>query len=340
MANETRILVYVNGSHKIGLGHIVRMDVLARYLSTIGLTPVFLTTAETKGCEILEAAGWPVYASPEGDPFIPAAVLDAVDPQLIILDVLTTDARQLADLRKRTSARIVSFDDTSGGLHVADAVINSLVFSKGRYDPSTCRGALYEGPEYLIFSENLSATEPPHKIRENANRVLLAFGGTDDHAIAGRLVTALNLVDGPLYIRISRGPGTRPDETLEAAISASSHSVSIFQSPDNLFEKFVAADLVVCAGGMMLFELAALGVPSAAIAAEKHEVENITFGEAAGFTAYLGWQRDLDFTVAANRLRGLLQKPDERTRMAVAGKACVDGEGLQRCGAIIKRMAG
>lgn len=341
VASAPRVVIRADGSHRIGLGHVYRMRALAQSLAGLGATVKFATLADTEGQALLAATGFEVaaFASPAGS-LIPPELLDAFRPDVVVLDILDTDAELLAALRQATPARVIAFDDTAAGLRLADVVINALVFSWGRHDPAACRARLYEGPNYLILQDRArELAAQPHPQPERAESLVLSFGGSDDHQVTGRVLAALSQVGRRLAIQVNLGPGARPDPLLEEAVAASSHAVAIRRAAPSLLDLFRQADLVVCGGGVTVFELAALGTPSAAVATEAHEVANLEFARREGFAHFLGWAGDMDFDAAGAEIGRLLDDPAARRRMARQGPATVDGEGLARCAAIVAAMA-
>ena len=85
----------------------------------------------------------------------------------------------------------------------------------------------------------------------------------------------------------------------------------------------------------MLYELAALGVPAAALAAEEHEVLNIRYWANAGSAADLGDWRAFDPGRIAAAIAALIADRAARAAMSAAGRTAVDGGGLARCLAVL-----
>ena len=331
MASSKRILIRVDGSHSIGLGHVYRMRTLAENLSEKKYTVHFLTRPYTSGADILGQSGFELLYQIDKTALVETAVLEEYQPDLIVLDILSTPANQLTDLRERTTARVLSFDDTGAGLQQSDGVINALVFCWGQYEPDNCRAKLYEGPDYLIIRPLPTERWQPKRDIGGMMKVFLAFGGTDDHRVSGRMIAALNDLASPLHVTVNLGPAAQADTVLQAAAKTSPHRVEVLHATPDLWQQMLFADLVICGGGIMLYEAAALGVPSAGIATERHEIGNLEFAAKCGFTANLGWESTLDFPEAANNIYRLLKDSNALALMADRALKTVDGQGLDRC---------
>jgi spore coat polysaccharide biosynthesis predicted glycosyltransferase SpsG len=86
----------------------------------------------------------------------------------------------------------------------------------------------------------------------------------------------------------------------------------------------------------MLYELAALGTPSATIATEPHEVYNVNYWSRIGSTVSLGYHETLDLEAVSETVVSLLKDGQRRAEMSTIGKQTVDGRGLARVMRIIQ----
>lgn len=331
-----RILIRVDGDHAIGLGHIYRMRALAQALVAEGAEVRVLTLAGTVGATLLRDAGLTVEELPRSDDHESLRRLVSVwRPAVVVIDTLETTDDTLAALRPENGA-LVTIDDVGAGLRLADAVINPIVFHWGRYRAEECRARLFEGPAYMMLqpeARERAAHDPA--IPPRAERLLLTFGGTDTRNVTERVLEAVNRLDGPLTLRVNLGPGAAPSPRFDAAAAKTPHRLTVMRGCPSLIAEFAAADLVLCAGGVMLYEVAALGVPAAAVATEDHETTNIAYWAARGTAVPLGHHAALDPGRVAEEVGRLLNDQPARRAMSMRGRALVDGRGLARCVAVI-----
>lgn len=318
------VAIRLEGGHRWGFGHVLRQRGVADALRAKGLDVGFVTTRGSEAEQVLA----PVHPVDEGE-----LVPDHLRPRLLLIDMLA-QGRSLRRYRgSHPQVRIVTFDDVGAGLAVADHVINPLVSSWGAYDATLARAALHEGPAFAPLRDEVTAAIVAGRIpAERAQRVLLAFGGSDDHGIAPRMLDLLRGLPGPLELRVNRGPASRYGARLEQAIA--SHPHRVVETGDDFVAEMAESDLVLCAGGSMLYELAALGTVAAATAGEDHEAANIAFFAKAGTVIDLGGHRDLGPT-SVDALRPALFDGEARRAMSRAGQALVDGRGLERVVSLI-----
>ena len=335
-----KILIRADGSHAIGLGHVYRMKALALALEEAEAHVAFLTHSDKEANHILLAVGLPCHAfQPSSYDATLKQTLEAQQPDLILQDILETSDESMTALRELSRTKIINFDDVGAGLTMAEAVINGLVFHWGRYKSDECTARLFEGPKYMILQKEIGPYVQLHKeTAGSVKNVLLSFGGTDTHHLSEKVLEAMNCVKSPLGLKVHLGPGTRSTPSLEELVKASPHRVEIIRSPDNLFEEFYNADLVICGGGITLYELAALGVPSLSIATEDHEVYNTDYWSNIGTTTSLGSRETLDWDKISEIVHGLLFDKDRRLQMSRIGKQTIDHLGLTRVLKVIEEV--
>ncbi|MCC7016152.1 MAG: hypothetical protein IT564_02980 [Rhodospirillales bacterium] len=334
----TRVLIRVDGSRGIGLGHAARMRALALALRERGDEITVATRRNTVGATLMADAGLKLRELP--DPPGPGDLAEATDqvrPDLTVVDTLATTEAELAALRGK---RIVAFDDWGAGLRLADAVVNAIVFHWERYRREDARAKLYEGPAYMILSPEIArrAGRAP-AVAPAARRLFLAFGGTDTRDLTPKMLDVLSRLPGPLEIRVNLGPGAACAGETRAAAARIPHPVAVLAGAPSLADELASADLAVCGGGNMLYELAALGVPAAALATEEHERLNVRYWANAGSAVDLGDWRAFDPDRIASGIAALIADPGRRAALSAAGRGAVDGRGLERCLGLLDDLA-
>ncbi|MEM6788645.1 MAG: hypothetical protein AAF715_14085 [Myxococcota bacterium] len=322
------VLVRVEGGYRWGMGHVVRQAAIADALRRRGHAVGFVTTAETTADTMLRAHGFAVTTVGDENVLVPPHL---PSPGTLVVDRLT----QGAPLRRFAAAHpevdIVTFDDTGAGLMVARAVINALAGTWGAYDRDGVRAALYEGPAFAplrpaVADAVVGTSQAP--VAPRARRLLLAFGGSDDLGIAVRMLEVLRHLPGPpLQLRVHRGPATRYGAAMTAAMTDHPHRIAWTEG--DFVDEVVRADLVLSAGGTMLFELAALGAVTAATAGSEAEAKNIAAFASAGAVVDCGAHETLGKATVPLVARAVADAR-HRAALTAAGRRLVDGRGLAR----------
>lgn len=337
---DKRILIRVDGSHTIGFGHIYRMKTLSLALRETGSHVAFLTQADEAANNFLKTTGLSCYIfQPDSYDSVLKEAINELRPVLIIQDILETSAESIDALRKLSPAKIINFDDVGAGLSMADVVINSIVFHWNKYKTDKIRTRLFEGPQYMILQPEISEyVHLDKRIPDKAENILIVFGGTDTHYVTERALEAINDINVTLNVKINLGPGSKVTPRLEQAVKASGHRIEVIRFAPSLLKEFCLADLVVCGGGTMLYELAALGIPSVSIATEPHEVDNINYWSETGTTVSLGWGKILNMTQVSETVNRVLCDRERRAKMSEIGKQTIDDQGLARVLKIIEEI--
>ncbi len=337
-----RILIRVDGSHAIGLGHIYRMKTLGCALQKYGCDVVFLTMVDQAANDTLNTTGLPCYTfHADANSLVFNKVFEEFQPALVIQDILETSIESMNTLRDLSSANIINFDDIGAGLTMADTVVNSIVFHWNKYNSENVKARLFEGPQYMILQPEIyEYLHIDKRIFGNARNLLFVFGGTDTHNVTERALEAINDINRDLNIRINLGPGSKTTSRLERAVRESGHQIEVIQSTPSLLREFHLSDLVICGGGITLYELAALGVPSVTIATEPHEINNMNFWSEIGTTVSLGWEKTLDMNSLTEIVDNVLRDRVGRERMSRVGRQAMDNQGLTRVIAIIDGVLG
>jgi len=338
-----RILIRVDGSKEIGLGHIYRMRALAHALTEKDNQVFFLSQADEIANRLLKETNLNCYTfSPSLFNSILRRVLEDVKPDLILQDILETSTSLMQNLRESVKAKIINFDDVGAGLVMSEGVINGLAFQWKPYKVKPAPIPLYEGPQYMILQPEIDRfigrKNGVKGVPDQASRLLLSFGGTDALQLTEPVLEAINQIQQKLFVTVHLGPGKKSTDRLKTALDNSPHKIQIAQSVRDIFKYFSESDLVVCAGGITLYELAAMGIPSISIAAEVHEISNTTYWSQVGTTISLGWEKTLDFSKVPEVVRLLLNDKRKRGQMSEVGKQKMDCLGLVRVMNAIKGL--
>jgi spore coat polysaccharide biosynthesis predicted glycosyltransferase SpsG len=117
--------------------------------------------------------------------------------------------------------------------------------------------------------------------------------------------------------------------------------VVIHRDPPDVRGLMLGADVALCAGGQTTYELAATGTPAIAVQVAANQAGNLRGLEAAGALVWAGSVEDADLgdrVMAA--LAALAGDGARRAAMSRAGRALVDGKGIERVAEALLARAG
>lgn len=339
-----KLLIRVDGSETIGMGHVMRCITLARELSSDPAIRVeFATRAEPAALRSIGQAGFPVHPLPR------AISREEIRPILRDL-VIQTDARALlTDLRElepadlegagQAGALTAVIDEWGNKKIRADLLFNgTAVPSWHRYEagPSvTC----YLGLEYTLLEPAFARVHDENReIPEKARRVLIVLGGDDPFHLTVKILESLERLPDPLEITVLIGPAfLKEDETgIHRHARQSRHRVTVAKNVQDVAQRMREADLGIIGGGLTALEAACAGTPALIVCEVDHQVETAVALERAGAAVNMGLGVQASPEKISGQIAALLAGRQERLALSRAGKKLVDGRGTGRVARILR----
>lgn len=299
--NRKRIVFNVIGSRLTGLGHVHRVLTLARRMSDHQLLFV-MPGEDALAREMIEGHHFAAQTY-DGDPL---AVLDALHPDIVVNDVLDTDA-ELVDAMKQRGWRVVNFEDSGSGAARADVVINAL------YHGAPEAAHVFNGADYYCLREEFFSVrrrETPERVR----RVMVCFGGTDPSGLTVKTLRALGQCAAEFELAVVLGPGFADQGALDAALAETPRSTEVVRDTKVISAQMEQADLLVTSAGRTIYEAATVGVPALVLCQNERELKHAFAAEAHGFVN-LGLGADVSDEHLVAELSGLIDDYPRRREL-------------------------
>jgi UDP-2,4-diacetamido-2,4,6-trideoxy-beta-L-altropyranose hydrolase len=355
-----RVVIRVDASVDIGLGHLTRCLTLANALAADGTKICFLMRDRSEAfAQLIEFNGHDYRLLHSSGRCGPAADTKAHSRWLpvswqedaedtareisklgpvdwLVVDNYALDSGWERELRAK-GRRILTVDDLAERPHDCDILLDQN-FVRGmwtRYEtlvPSTCKSLL--GPRYALLRPEFAAQRHSLVARDGTvSRILICFGGTDP---MNETTKALAAVRGArtegLAIDVVVGRGN-PNAESVARQCAEIPGATSYQGAENMAALMARADLAVGAGGVMSWERCCLGLPTIAIAIVEHQVDLLEALAEQGSLSYLGAADAVSEIEIGDAIRSLAVDPARIRRMGECARALVDGEGCRRVAA-------
>ncbi len=296
-----RIVFRVDGHREIGLGHVYRALTLAHRIMDHEV--IFLMDARYPlGIGLVRQQNYPVVEF-ERDPL---PVLEQLEPDVVINDILDTDAEYVRSL-KRMGFFVVNFEDLGPGGLEADLVINAL------YSDPVPHPRHYNGPEYVCLREEFYSARP-RPIRRKVGRILVTFGGTDPSDLTWKTLRALDLVKGEFTVRCVLGLGYRHDARLRRNVRTLRRKVVVRKNIRSMSEEILRADLAITSAGRTVYEMASLGTPTVVLAQNERELRHV-FANARNGIANMGLGERVSVEELAKKIQDLVDEYETRLEM-------------------------
>jgi CMP-N-acetylneuraminic acid synthetase/spore coat polysaccharide biosynthesis predicted glycosyltransferase SpsG len=333
LLKDHRILFRVDGSTSMGMGHVFRSLAIADALRESSRAEIaFLMSAlHNEGLLQVSRHGYPVRAL--GGPEVEAALESIRDfaPTILINDLPLLEVPYLRAL-SHLGAATVNLVDTLDDLETDEyAQVIVSVMAAERETPE----AFYGGPRYAILRSHF--TGRVKQIRDHPSRVLLTFGGSDPQGLTLKAVTALEGLDAKVEVVAVLGPAFPFRRELESLVRGLGRKVVLEHSPGEgrIADLMLEADLVLCSGGMSVYEIAALGTPGIVLAQNSREEARMRAFAGHGTIEFLGLGTEVGTGEILERTKALLAQPETRQGMSERGRTLVDGLGASRAAEVV-----
>jgi UDP-2,4-diacetamido-2,4,6-trideoxy-beta-L-altropyranose hydrolase len=359
MSAVHRVVVRVDASTEMGMGHLMRCLSLAGDLADDGARVFFLLRSQAAGLAgLIEGEGHAVHLLTDPDrrqdvrvadgtahaSWLPvtwqqdagqtSAAIDRIGPvDWLIVDHYALDARWECEQRALAS-RILAIDDLADRDHDCDILLdqNLVLDTERRYRgrlPATCRPLL--GPAYALLRPEFAAQRQSLAERSGkVDRILVCFGGSDPGNETAKALSAIKSLSLPqLAVDVAIGLSNPHADSISALCREMPHA-ELHRGADNMAELMARADLAIGAGGVMSWERCCLALPTIAV----HIADNQTGALAAlagcGAVAYLGASQSVTADQIAGTLWSMLDDPVRTRAMGLVARALVDGLGTSR----------
>ena len=264
--NKLRIVIRVNGGKNIGFGHLYRTLAIAQNIHSHDIT--FVTSSEvdfSPGRDFLSKYNYPMAQIDSDDHFIEQ--LSELKPDIVINDILDTDADYIDELKKR-GIFVVNFEDLGEGNRSANVVINDLypdIFPQENH---------WYGVEHSILNPNFEMVAPRKEPTGKVDHILLAYGGSDPSNLTEKALNAIQLTEFDGDVTIVVGPGFDSLSQIEALASEMGDNIKILKSVDNMALLMKKASLALTSAGRTVTELMTVGVPTIAMCQNLREMRH------------------------------------------------------------------
>ena len=262
------------------------------------------------------------------------ALIDSIRdfaPSVVINDlplVEDTYLRSLARLGAITINLVDTLEDLERVSRDAQFVIS--VMNEDRETPE----GFYGGPAFAILRRHFQGRE--RVVRDKPAKILLTFGGADPQALTLKVARALAALTSDVEVLSVAGPAFPHRHVFEALQRTLGRNLPLVNGVDvQIADLMLDADLVLCSGGMSVYEIAALGAPGVVLAQNAREDRRMREFARFGTIEYLGLGVDVDESAILEAVQRLLADKARRAAMSAKGRALVDGYGAARAAEIV-----
>ncbi len=211
-------------------------------------------------------------------------VLNKFNAHIVVNDILDTSEEYILTL-KENGYFVVNFEDLGVGMQHADVVFDDL------YEHALSEENVYTGYKYFVLNDEFYY-QPPKIIRNDVNRVLINFAGSDQQNLTERVIDSIlsTNYDGRIDVIVGLAY-----DNLEGLISKyeSNPLVQIYQNVLNVSEFMFNADVIFTSNNKSIYEVCSIGVPAIVLSQDDREASHTFVNINNGFVN-LGLGESLD----------------------------------------------
>ena len=319
-----KVLIRADGGCNIGMGHIMRMLVLADKLKAFSEV-VFVCRKNGEfetGVRFIEAYGYPVFTV-NGE-----AIIDELAG--IGGDCLITDSYDVDESYFRRTGDIFGItgymDDLNKVRINADFIINQNIYARDLGYEKYEGTVLLLGTQYALLRDEFRGL-PARKMKRNVKSVLVTLGGSDPQNLTEKLALKLGRAFPRITFHIIAGPSFIHVDSLEAAAG---ENIVIHREP-KMSALMMQCDAAVSACGSTVYELCACGTPIIGVITADNQVMAARSMDNIGAMKY---------AAGAGEIVRHLESMDyeTRARMSETARKLVDGNGSIRVSEQIRKI--
>ena len=264
MINKKRILVRVDGSKTIGLGHVYNMLTILNYFRNEEIL-IVMNSKRKMGIEKFNEYLYDVKIfSNEKQLF---DIIKKFNPQIIFNDILNTKINYMKKL-KQTKSIIVNFEDLGYGRKLADYVINPI------YSQNQIQKNEFFGYKFACVRDEFRLWQKD-TIRKDVKQIAISFGGTDPKNKTSRTLKIIKKsVPREIKIKVILGFGNKNKNIIKKIVKKmkdDGFDLEIIEKSDFLAKHFIESDFAIISNGRTAFEVAATKVPMISISVNDRE---------------------------------------------------------------------
>lgn len=269
------ILVRVDVSAKIGLGHYWRMKNLSFKMSSHNF--FFLVKTDCK-MNIEDDISYIIIKHNQNEIELIEKTIKTQDIEIIIIDLLHYQKGYIKRLKSINSSVIVTFHEYDDYSDYSDIKINYNLFNGWK---KVNKKNFLSGPKYIILNRDLFNVQA-----ENNGYVFVSFGGSDPNNIMLSFIEIIINKSQNINYIIHIGPLNNNWKLINRMLK--NKDCKIFSNPQNIYELMGRSSINILAGGNMMYESIFLKKQTFIIAQNEHQKEFALNAQEEGLIKYFG----------------------------------------------------
>lgn len=318
----TEVLFRVDGGAQVGMGHIMEMLHLAEvFHHGYPVKPIFAIAKDEVAKQRVQQRGEEILELPEESEIqFLSQICQRRGIDKVILNLMEIPEGYLSAL-KQDGFSIVNLVEG-----IKDSISDYVI-------------DFTERPEWMILNPIFSRMGKRKEIHPDVDTLLVCFGASDPFGLTLRVTRLLCEQLSDKKIHVITGNAFKYSGDLEHLRSRFTN-ITLFHnlSVRRVAELMLNASLAVTAGGDMMYELVALGIPAVVLCPSQRQVMASALFHGRGIVHRLGLHTDVDDSTIIYAVKKLQHDFEQRRKMSQRGKELMDGNGGTKVAKMISQF--
>lgn len=344
-----KVLFRVDGSQRIGMGHIIRCLSLAKELENAGVEVAFIIKHKEGENKVI-SSGFKVFRIPcemkdmedseegffygkpedliEESGYIVNLISD-FKPNLLIIDSYNVSMDFFSELRQ--NIKTVYIDDINSFNYPVEMIINGNINAKElNYSKHTTSEQMLLGIEYNMIRNEFKDL-PKRIVAKKITQIMITTGGSDSFGLSQKLAKWILTNSEFENIQINLIVGSAFSNKSELNKLAFEYkNLILHENPEKISQIMFRSDIAISSGGSTLYELCACGTPTLSFVLADNQQGIVMRMNELGLVQSIGWYNELEEERLTSSLSNLIKNFEKRKEISANGQKLVDGNGCSR----------
>lgn len=342
--SKTLVVIRVDSSKEIGMGHLSRCLLIAKFIQKKGVDVMFLTQEDGTCLQVVEK-GYQSYKITEEEIFDISQLPHYYDYFILIADINSKSIFKNSksyfsnlDLIRKGFQMLVTLEELTDYPYCSDIVIIPY-FGANKIKLRECSNVVYLlGEKYFLLRDEFYNND--FIVQKLAKNILITMGGGDPNRISLKVLSALAVLGKEYKFYVVLGQASDiSDSELHHIMGNYKDSLVVYRNCSQISEVMMSCDIALTNSGLTKYELAALGVPTVVISNNASQSKiDIIFSEFQS-SIYLGMWKKVKKDKILEVCKELLVDYDLRFKLSKNGKKLIGKKGLDSIwNAIIEKI--
>lgn len=334
MKDNPNILVLTEGGRGIGFGHVTRCMAIGQAFAARGIRPKVAVNGDQSLVKMLKEKSY-IFVDWLKKNNKAHALLE--DADIVIIDSYKA-GKTFYDRISESGKLGVYVDDFNRLDYPGGIIVNGSINAGNLKYPVKEDTRLLLGTVYAPIRKEFW-NSAGKSVRKAVSCIMVIFGGNDPCGMTLKTMKLLVSRYPKLAKKVIIGAAFE-ERAVSAVEKLKDERTELFYHPgaDKIKDIMLDADIAISAGGVTLYELASMGVPTVAVSVVGNQQNNVNGWEEAGFIKCAGSSKRYDVADRISSCIGRILNAKTRSRMRMIGRRHVDGKGARRIADAVMRI--